>query len=127
VSYFTVKASFPVATSRIYEAWLTGKLHTEMTGGEATGKAEEGSKFTAWDGYIFGTVRELIENEGIVLNWRTTEFKEDYEDSLVEISLIPTEMGCEVVLKHSNIPEGDADYESGWHEFYFTPMKAYFG
>jgi len=30
-------------------------------------------------------------------------------------------------LKQWNIPEGQAEgYESGWHDFYFTPMQEFF-
>ena len=35
--------------------------------------------------------------------------------------------GTKVTLKHSKIPESQASsYEEGWHQYYFTPMKAYF-
>jgi activator of HSP90 ATPase len=33
-----------------------------------------------------------------------------------------------VTLIHSNIPEGQADgYKQGWEDFYFKPMREYFG
>jgi hypothetical protein len=51
---FTVEAVISARPLMIYAAWLDGKSHTNMTGGEATGEHTVGSEFTAWDGYIWG-------------------------------------------------------------------------
>jgi hypothetical protein len=35
--------------------------------------------------------------------------------------------GTEVTIDHSGIPEGQAEeYENGWQEFYFDPMRKYY-
>jgi activator of HSP90 ATPase len=60
--------------------------------------------------------------------WRTTEFPKGSPDSRVEIILETIDGGTKLTLLHSNIPEGQADdYKKGWQEFYFDPMKEYFG
>jgi activator of HSP90 ATPase len=123
---FQLTAQFPVSPSMIYKAWLSSKGHSEMTGAEAKCSRKVGGKFTAWDEYISGTNKSLTENEEIVQLWRTSEFDEHDEDSLLTIQLKATEEGCLLTLTHSNIPEGESDYEKGWSEYYFEPMFTYF-
>lgn len=123
---FSLTTTFPVSPEKIYTSWLDGDLHKAMTGGDAEGKAEVGTVFTAWDGYISGENLELVPNRRIVQSWRTTEFDDDAEDSLLEIDLKVTDDGCELTIKHSNIPPGQPDYKQGWIDFYFEPMSKYF-
>ncbi|MBP6723181.1 MAG: hypothetical protein KA239_12685, partial [Bacteroidia bacterium] len=54
-----VTALLPVTASALYRAWLSSKEHSAMTGARATIKAEEGSNFTAWEGYISGEIMGL--------------------------------------------------------------------
>jgi uncharacterized protein YndB with AHSA1/START domain len=123
---FIISIFFPVDPERIYHAWLHGDEHGLMTGSSATGSDVLGSSFSAWDGYISGKNIELVPYEKIVQSWRTTEFSEGQEDSLIEIDLRATPEGCELSLCHSNIPEGQPDYETGWKDHYFEPMARYF-
>jgi len=124
---FKTSARFSVSPERIYSAWLDAKEHEAMTGGEASGTAEVGASFTAWGGYISGENLELVPESKIVQSWRTAEFADEDEDSQIEIALTPTDEGCELTLAHSNIPDNQPDYNQGWDDHYFTPMKAYFG
>ena len=55
-----VSAEFPVSPAIIYNAWLSSKEHSLFTGGKAKISAEEGGKFSAWDGYITGKTIKLI-------------------------------------------------------------------
>ena len=124
---FTLITNFNVSAERIYSAWLNSEEHAAMTGGDASATAIEGDSFTAWDGYIWGKTTSLVLNEKMTFAWRTSNFSETDQDSIVEVSLKNTANGCELTLAHSNIPEDDADYETGWEEHYFTPMREYFG
>lgn len=121
-----MKKHISATPDQIFNAWLDSDMHSEMTGGEAECSSEVGGTFTAWDGYISGTNMELIENKKIVQSWRTTEFDESDEDSLLTIELTESETGTELILTHTNIPEGQTQYEQGWIEYYFEPMKLYF-
>ena len=113
-------------TQEIYSAWLNSQLHTQMTGGEANCSDKVGASFTAWDGYISGKNLELSENKKIVQTWRTTEFSEDNEDSILTIQLSELKEGTELILTHKNIPKGQTQYKQGWIDHYFIPMKEYF-
>jgi activator of HSP90 ATPase len=124
---FNLKAEFPATPEKVFKAWLSSGGHSAMTGSPARVEPRVGGEFAAWDGYITGRTLELKPYSRIVQAWRTGEFKESDPDSRVEIELEATKTGTRLTLVHSNIPAGQAEsYESGWEEWYFTPMKEYF-
>ena len=125
---FKLSAVIPATPAEIYKAWLSTKGHTAMTGSAAKVDGKIGGKFTAWDGYIFGSTLALEPDQRIAQAWRTSEFPDEAPDSLVEISLKETKSGTKVTLTHSQIPAGQEDsYRQGWEDCYFKPMKTYFG
>lgn len=124
---FTVTTTFPISAQQLYDAWLDAAEHSAFTGADAAATAEEGAEFMAWDGYIWGKNVELEQGERIVQTWRTTEFDETDEDSTLELLFEDTDDGSRLTLNHSNIPEGQGQqYEQGWEEHYFQPMREYF-
>jgi len=123
---FTLTTNFPVPALTVYKAWLNSEEHAAMTGGAATIEPTEGSKFTAWDGYIWGTLTKLVEGKEITQTWKTSDFGEEEKDSVLSVRLNDTEEGCELELHHSHIPDESADYYNGWQASYFEPMLAYF-
>lgn len=126
MSQFEIKTTLPATAKTVYDAWLDSKSHSAMTGGEAICGTEAGDEFTAWDGYIFGTNETLITGKKIVQNWRTQEFEEDDPDTILTLTFTDVPNGCELTLHHDNLPIGESDYEQGWIEHYFEPMKHYF-
>ena len=125
---FTLTTVIPATPAEIYKAWLSTKGHTAMTGSAAKVDGKIGGKFTAWDGYIFGSTLALEPDQRIAQAWRTSEFPDEAPDSLVEITLKETKSGTKITLTHSQIPAGQEDsYRQGWEDFYFKPMKTYFG
>jgi activator of HSP90 ATPase len=118
---------FPVSPQRVYSAWLDSSEHQGFTGSPAKIDPTVGGAFTAWDGYIWGKSVELDPGEKIVQTWRTDDFPKNSPDSILEISLAEKDGGTQLTLIHTQIPEGQADqYEEGWIDYYFTPMKEYF-
>ena len=125
---FTLSETLSANAETIYSAWLSTQGHTLMTGSPAKVDGRVKGEFTAWDGYIWGTFVELDANKRILQAWRTSEFPDDADDSLVEVLLEEKDGKTKVALIHSNIPEGQADgYKQGWEDFYFKPMREYFG
>ncbi|MHA2424050.1 MAG: SRPBCC domain-containing protein [Candidatus Thorarchaeota archaeon] len=118
----------PTTPAEIYKTWMSTKGHSAMTGADAKVSPKIGGKFTAWDEYIEGTTEELEKNQRILQKWRTTDFPDDSPDSLVEIILESVEKGTKITLIHTDIPKGQKEsYKTGWKDFYFTPMKEFFG
>ena len=124
---FTLTASIPASPEEIYQAWLDSLAHSEMTGGEASMSDQIGAEVSAWDGYISGRNIELIPSERIVQAWRTSEFEDEDEDSVITVILEPVGAETLLTLEHSNVPDEHKSYEEGgWESNYFEPMVAYF-
>lgn len=123
---FVVSELFPVTPQDIYDAWMSSKGHSDMTGSPATVLAVVGGEFDAWDGYIHGKNLELVPGKRIVQAWRTSEFSDDEPDSKIEITLEPQGKQTKLTLRHTGLPPHGGQYEQGWVESYFDPMKEYF-
>ncbi len=124
---FTLTTTIPASPQEIYEAWLDSLGHSEMTGGEATMSDEIGAEVSAWDGYISGRNLALIPSERIVQSWRTSEFGDEHEVSVVTVVLERVGDDTLLTLEHSNVPDEHRSYEEGgWQSNYFEPMVAYF-
>jgi uncharacterized protein YndB with AHSA1/START domain len=123
---FTLTARIPASPQEIYDAWLDSVAHSAMTGSEAIMSDALGDQVSAFDGYITGRNLELVPCERIVQSWRTTEFAGDHEDSLITVTLEEADGGALLTLVHTNVPERTSYKQSGWEEYYFEPMKAYF-
>ncbi len=123
---FVVSTLLPATPEEVYNAWLSSKGHAAMTGSAASVSAEVGGEFDAWDGYIHGKNLALVPNKRIVQSWRTSEFSKDEPDSRIEITLEPAGESTKLTLRHTGLPPHGGQYESGWVESYFDPMKEYF-
>ena len=124
---FTLTKTIPATAQEIYEAWLDSLSHSEMTGGTAKMSDQVGYEVSAWDDYISGRNLELVPGERIVQTWRTSEFGDEDEDSIITVTLEETDEGTLLTLEHSNVPDEQRSYEEGgWQENYFEPMVAYF-
>ncbi len=124
---YTLTATIPASPEEIYDAWLDSLGHSEMTGSPATMSDQVGAEVSAWEGYITGRNIELVPGERIVQSWRTSEFNDEHEDSVITLVLEPVEGGTLLTLEHSNVPDEQKSYEEGgWESNYFEPMIAYF-
>jgi len=118
----------PNATpEQVYDSLLSSKIHGEFTGSPASVSARRGAKFTAWDGYISGKNVSLEKGSEIVQEWRTTEFPEEYDSSILKIKLRKKDDGTELTMLQTKVPASQIkQYESGWYESYWDPMVQYF-
>ena len=118
---------FPVKAKVLYAAFLDSKIHGAMTGGKAEIDPKVGGHFTAWDGYIEGTILELVSGKRIVQAWRTSEFPPASKDSRLEMRFGGRGEKTTLTLIHTQIPKGQMEmYEQGWQDHYFTPMMEFF-
>lgn len=123
---FVISEFLTATPEEIYNAWLSSEAHSQMTGGAASVSAIVGDEFTAWDGYIHGKNLELEYGKRIVQAWRTTEFSADEADSQIELTLELMGNQTKITLRHTGLPAHGGQYEQGWVEAYFEPMKEYF-
>jgi activator of HSP90 ATPase len=123
---FEVSDFIPASPDQVYSAWLDSDEHSAMTGGHALITDQIGGTFEAWDGYITGKNMELVRASRILQQWRTSEFEESDEDSLLEILFESEKEGTKIIISHTNLPEHGMQYKQGWRDAYFSPMIAYF-
>lgn len=122
-----VWVDLPVSCERLYSAWLDSQEHGSFSGGAAQIDPGVGGAFSAWDGYITGTTLEMEPYRRIVQAWRTSDFPEDAPDSRLEVLLEPAGENTRLTLVHDHIPAGqEQEYQQGWLDYYFEPMKDYF-
>jgi uncharacterized protein YndB with AHSA1/START domain len=125
---YTLTSKIPASAQDVYDAWLDSLAHSDMTGGAAQMSKTIGAEVSAWDGYISGRNLELVPGERIVQSWRTAEFRDEHEDSIITVTLANVGGGVMLTLVHSNVPDEQRSYEEGgWRSNYFEPMQAYFG
>ena len=124
-----VSTILSATTKQLYSAWLDSEEHSAFTGGNtAVIDPVEGGQFSAWDGYISGKTTTLEPYKRIIQLWRTTDFPEDIDNSCIEVSFEEVADGTKISIKHDLIPAGQGEsYRQGWIDFYFEPMKEYFG
>lgn len=125
----TLSGLLPATPQRIYDAWLSSKGHTAMTGSKATVESTEiGGRFTAWAGYIEGTHVALEPGKRIFQSWRASDFPVDAPESYLEVKLEPAPGGARITFRHTELPSKQAaGYLKGWKDFYLKPMARYFG
>jgi len=121
-----LKVHFNISPEQLFDAWLDSTTHSEMTQSIAICSNEPGGTFDIWEGYITGTNLDIVANKEILQSWRTSEFNDSDEDSVLHLFFEANGNGTDLILNHSNIPEGQTQYVKGWDDNYFKPMKAYF-
>lgn len=124
-----LSADFLIGAEKLYKAWLNPVHHAAMSdGGQAEFDVREGGTHSSGDGFITGTFVELVPGRRIVQTWRTANFAEGQPDSKVELTFEDTPEGGRIRLVQTGLPDDQVEeYRSGWLEYYFQPMKLYFG
>ena len=126
------------ATPReVYEAYVDAKKHAVFTGANVKFEAKAGGKFDIWDGELTGENVKLVPGKKIVQKWRANDWPEGhYSDLKIELfgegdgrrpGGRSGSEGTKLKLTQENVPDDKAeDIDSGWHEYYWEPMKEYF-
>lgn len=123
---FSITEVFSTSPEVLFDAWLDSESHSSMTGSKSQVSNREGEDFSAWDGYIKGKNLELQRPFRILQTWRTADFVDSEPDSILEITFSMVEDRTKVTIQHSELPEHGTQYQQGWVEAYFNPMKNYF-
>ncbi|MDO8451288.1 MAG: SRPBCC family protein [bacterium] len=118
---------FDAAPHDVFEAIMDENIHSAFTGASAAIARKVGGKFSVWDGYASGVTKELTKDKKIVQTWRASDWPSAHHSTIV-FEFYPVKRGTKLVFKQEGIPEDQIESISqGWYEFYWDPMKKYFG
>jgi len=117
----------PNATAQqVYEVLLDSDKHARLTDSDAEIDPRKGGKFSIFDGYATGSIINLKPYLLIEQTWRADDWPEGHL-SKIKFDLSNNHQGTQIKFTQTNIPEGrEPEYEAGWDDFYWTPLKEYF-
>ncbi|MCI4363032.1 MAG: SRPBCC domain-containing protein [Thermoplasmata archaeon] len=118
--------TLPATPHDVYEALVDPKRHAAFSGARASMARRSGAPFSHYDGSLTGFVVELVPDRRIVLAWRANSWPAG-EFSIARFALTKLRGGTRLVFDQYGIPSSDfAGIQSGWRDFYWTPLRAYF-
>lgn len=106
---------------------ITDQKQIEIWSGEdAVFEAKEAGAFSMFGGWAKGAIQKLTADE-LSFTWKTSEWPDEVEDSVVNIKLKADGEQTLVILNHKNLPDEDEvkSHKTGWNDFYFTPLEDY--
>jgi activator of HSP90 ATPase len=119
--------TFTASPHEVYEALMDSKKHAAFTGGKARISRAVGGAIMAYDDYITGKNIELVPDTKIVQDWRAVDWPEGLF-SRVTFSFTAVPEGTRLDFTHADLPEGTEDeFEQGWIDNYWEPMKVFLG
>jgi len=117
--------TFKASPHDLYEALMDSKKHAAFTGGKAKISRQVGGEIMAYDDYIAGRNIELVPDKKIVQDWRAVDWPEG-KFSRITFEFTPVPEGTRLDFTHVDLPEGtEAEFEQGWVDNYWEPMKKY--
>ena len=86
-----------------------------------------GGKYTVFGGDTTGKFTRIEAPRHLEYTWRMSEWCKSWNDTVVTWSLRKQGAGTRVTLVHSQFPneEERTGHESGWDDYWLTPMKAW--
>ena len=123
----TIKQTYQI-NSAINEVWkaltLPGYINA-WGGGPAKMDDKVGTKFSLWDGEIWGKNLEVMENKKLVQEWWSKGELKD-KPSTVTFTLKSEDGKVRLDLVQTDVPEEhEKDLDDGWRDFYLLPLKKY--
>lgn len=117
--------TFKADSREVYKTLTDSKKTSKFTDGKARIPRGVGGKFITFDGYINGTILELVPGEKIVQSWQAAEknWPKDHF-SKATFTLRNAKRGTRINFIQSGVPEEYYEHISkGWNEFFWTPLR----
>jgi len=119
---------FKATPAAVYQALMDAEKHSDFTASEVVIVNQEGTIFSAYDGYIEGKNITLIEGKKIVQLWQALEpdWPEDHV-SEVTFEFEPHPQGTLMKFTHKDVPEKMLkSIEQGWKDHYWVLLQEWF-
>ncbi len=117
---------YNVKASTLFELYTQAAKHEQVTGSPALITDKLGEPFNLYNGFCFGENIEIKKDKLIVQAWRTEDWPEGLDDSILIIRLIEVGNNTHLYLTHTDLPEEMAEsLHKGWEEFYWRKWRTY--
>ena len=123
-----IKQSVVLAASAesLYATYMDPARHAAITVGKVVISARAGSKFSAFDGTLWGTTLAAVRPRLVVQSWRSKNFLATDPDSTLILSFVPDGVQGRIELVHLDVPKQDfAGVWEGWETYYWAPWRAF--
>ena len=122
----TIKKNYTIHASidKVWKSLVDQDEIEKWGGGPATMSDRPGKLFKLWGGDVFGKNIDVQHFKTLVQQWYGGEWD---MPSIVTFSLQKQGDNKTIVdLVHEDVPDREAkDIDSGWDEYYMTPLKKY--
>jgi uncharacterized protein YndB with AHSA1/START domain len=108
--------------SKVWQALTDAEIMEQWGAGPAKMDAAEGGEFSLWDGDIHGSNTKVVKERVLEQDW----YGHDHPERKYHVSftLSSDEDTTMVHLLHADIPDEEVkDFEDGWLDYYFNPIK----
>ncbi len=114
----------PAPAATLFETYIDGAKHAQLTGASVTIGSEPGAAFRAFDGAISGTMLCVRPPLVVVQSWRSIHFRDADPDSTLILAFVPQGGQGRIELVHLDVPEQDYQgVTTGWENFYWGPWR----
>ncbi|MCE2734834.1 MAG: SRPBCC domain-containing protein [Flammeovirgaceae bacterium] len=115
-----------VKASTLFELYTNAAKHEDATGSSALITDKLGEPFNLYNGFCFGENIEIKKNKLIVQAWRTEDWPDELDDSILVIRLIEEGNDTHLYLTHADLPVDMAEpLRKGWNDFYWSKWRTY--
>lgn len=124
----TIKQTYLIYASLedVWQALVNPKYINGWGGGPAKMDDKVGTKFSLWNGSIWGTNKEIVPHEKLVQEWYSEEKRKWVQPSIATFTLRQEKKNIRLELVHEDIPdEYTKSIEEGWKKYYLGPLKRY--
>jgi activator of HSP90 ATPase len=110
----------------IYDVLLSSELHSALIDDEAVIEPKIGGKTSAFSGYATGEITKLVPGKEIAQTWRASDWTEGHY-SHITFKFSDGADGAHITFIQTDLPHGtEAEFEDGWDDFYWQPLREYF-
>jgi len=111
--------------SRVYEALMDSKRHSEFTGGPAEIENKVGGAMSCHGGFVTGVNIDLKKDQRIVQAWRGKDWAEGVY-SVATFALEKEGNKTKLSFTQHGIPDDQVEHISkGWYSHYWEPLAKY--
>jgi uncharacterized protein YndB with AHSA1/START domain len=122
----SLKRKIKVPIEVVFDAMTNAIVLSEFTG-KAVIEPNIGSLYQMFDGWVSGEILAIEKNKTLSYTWKTTDWDENDEPSIVSYTFKEKGGSTSIELTHSNLPnQKEADeHLKGWEEHVFLPLEKY--